>query len=228
MDQELLKELPIFENFLNRLGFKRIDGAVYGLLIISDHSLTSEEIEEHLGLSQSAISNSLKTLTHFGAVESREHPENKRIKLHTAKDDSLKIASTIFRKREQENVEEFKAMAKRLLKKSEEIDNGSISKRSIRLKSIILTCDVAESVIKFVIGITQLENSEHYKMALQKLPRTLDLLIKGAAPISDFAGQITDTITGTFTNGITEQVKSSFTNKLKDQLSKIKHQSEKL
>lgn len=218
IEADFLEELPVFENFLHRVGFKRIDGAVYGLLVLSNRSLTSEEIEQYLGLSQSAISISLKNLTHYGAVESREHPENKRIKLHTAKEDSLKIAATIFRKREQQYVEEFKAMAKRLLKRSEEIDQhnteaAGFSKRSLRLRSIILTCEIAESVMKFVIGITQLDNKDHYQMALQKLPKALDLLAKGTLPLADWANQLSGTLT--------EQMKSTLTNKIKDQMAKL-------
>ena len=60
---ELLHELKYFEDFLKKIGFKRIEGSVYGYLALSENSLSSEDIQEGLGLSQSAVSNSLKTLT---------------------------------------------------------------------------------------------------------------------------------------------------------------------
>ena len=59
IEPEIQKELPHFEMFFNRIGFKRIDGSVFGLLVLSKKALTSEEIEEALGLSQSAVSLSL-------------------------------------------------------------------------------------------------------------------------------------------------------------------------
>ncbi|MBT7767441.1 MAG: hypothetical protein HN730_09805, partial [Bdellovibrionales bacterium] len=32
---ELMAEIRHFESFFNRLGFKRMDGAIYGLLVLS-------------------------------------------------------------------------------------------------------------------------------------------------------------------------------------------------
>ena len=210
---ELLKELPVFETFLNRVGFKRLDGAVYGLLVLIDRPLSSEEIEQYLGLSQSAISNSLKSLSHYNAEGFREDPDNKRIKLHYAKDDSLSIISSVFRKREQLHVEEFKAMAKRLLKKSQAMNNSDICKRNIRLKSIILSCEIAESVIKFVINVTQLDIIETNPHILKKFPKALDLMLKGAAPLVDLPGN--------FPTNLTEQMKTTLTDKLKIQIQKL-------
>jgi len=202
---DFLNELPIFETFLNRIGFKRIDGAVWGLLVLSERPLRSEEIESYLGLSQSAISISLKNLAHYGAVDFREDPDNKRVKLHFAKDDSLSIVSTVFRKREQQYVEEFKHMTRRLLKKSEEVDTSGNSARIKRLKSIIQTCEVAESVMTFVIKLTQSDYAQSYQTVLSKLPKTLDLLVKTSAPI----GQLT------------EDTRNYFAGKLKEGLNKF-------
>ncbi len=213
IESELLMELPVFESFLSRVGFKRIDGSVYGLLVLSDKALSSEEIEQYLGLSQSAISNSLKNLSHYNAVGFREHRDNKRIKLHYAKEDSLSIISSIFRKREQLHIEEFKAMAQRLLNKSQSINSNVKSKRNIRLKSIVLSCEIAESVINFVISVTQLGVVENHPYILKKFPRVLDLMLKGAGPLSDLAGNLS--------SNITEQMKSSLTDKLKEQIQKL-------
>jgi DNA-binding transcriptional regulator GbsR (MarR family) len=210
---DLLTELPAFESFLNRVGFKRIDGAVYGLLVITDKALSSDEIEQYLGLSQSAISNSLKTLAHYNAVDFREDPENKRIKLHYAKEDSLEVIASLFRKREQLHIEEFKAMAKKLLKKSEAINGSENNKRNIRLKSIILSCEIAEAVIKFVISVTQLDIVENHPQILKKFPKVLDLMLKGAGPLAE--------LTNSLPNNLTDQMKSTFTDKLKEQIQKI-------
>ncbi len=205
ISKEFLQELPVFETFLNRIGFKRIDGAIWGLLVLCERPLSSEEIEQYLGLSQSAVSISLKSLTHYGAVDFREDRDNKRVKLHFAKDDSLSIVATVFRRREQQHVEEFRIMTRRLLKKSQEQDSSDNSARIKRLRSIIQTCDVAESVMKFVITLTQSEYTTGYQAVLSKLPRTLDVLVKSAGPI----GQIT------------EETKSYFSGKLKEGLNKL-------
>lgn len=183
IESEYLNELPYFETFLNRVGFKRIDGAVYGLLVLASRPLTSEEIENALGLSQSAISISLKNLTHFGAIETADSPENKRIKVHWAKDDSLNIVATIFRKREGQYIEEFKLMVQRLLRRAQA---DGPEKRIVRLRSIIATCEAAEAIMGFVISLTRLQIFEHYNTVLTKLPRNLDALIKSAEGLNDF------------------------------------------
>ncbi|MBT7610519.1 MAG: hypothetical protein HN576_12240 [Bacteriovoracaceae bacterium] len=210
---DLLKELPAFESFLSRVGFKRIDGAVYGLLVLSNQALSSEEIEQYLGLSQSAISNSLKTLAHYNAVDFREDPDNKRIKLHYAKEDSLEVIASLFRKREQLHIEEFKSMAKKLLKKSVAINESDQNKRNIRLRSIILSCEIAEAVINFVISVTQLDIVENHPQILKKFPKVLDLLLKGAGPLAELSNNLP--------SNLTEQMKSTFTDKIKEQIQKL-------
>lgn len=67
-DPSLLSELTVFENFLSRIGFKRIDGSVFGLLVLSETPMTQDEIGEILGISQSAVSQSLKTLDLYGPL----------------------------------------------------------------------------------------------------------------------------------------------------------------
>jgi DNA-binding transcriptional regulator GbsR (MarR family) len=212
-EYDLLNELPAFESFLSRVGFKRIDGAVYGLLVLTDKALSSEEIEQFLKLSQSAISNSLKTLAHYNAVDFREDPENKRIKLHYAKEDSLEVIASLFRKREQLHIEEFKSMAKKLLIKSEAINASEKNKRNVRLKSIILSCEIAESVINFVISVTQLDIVENHPEILKKFPKALELMVKSAGPLAELAGSFPNNITNTFTDKLTD--------KFKEQIQKI-------
>ena len=107
ISEECLQEIPAFETFLYKVGFKRNEGAIFGLLVLSDRPLASEQIEEVLGLSQSAVSLALKKLSHYGAVETFENRvSEKRVKLHTVKEDSLSIVASLFRKREQETIED--------------------------------------------------------------------------------------------------------------------------
>ncbi|MDO9181577.1 MAG: helix-turn-helix domain-containing protein, partial [Bacteriovorax sp.] len=147
IEPEILKELPHFEMFFNHIGFKRIDGSVFGLLVLAQKPLTSEEIEEALKLSQSAVSLSLKTLAHFGAIETKDLRENSKARVHSAKEDSLNIVASVFRKREEEYIVEFKHMAQRVLDKSNGASNEA---RKKRMQSIISTCEIAESVMNFV------------------------------------------------------------------------------
>lgn len=204
VEADILKELPHFENFFNRIGFKRIDGSVFGLLVLSQKPLTSEEIEEALKLSQSAVSLSLKTLTHFGAIETRDLRENSKAKVHTAKEDSLNIVASVFRKREEEYIVDFKHMAQRVLDKSAGEENLA---RKKRMQSIISTCEIAESVMNFVITIAQnksREANEHYaaqyEAIVRRLPRALDMIATTAMPLADMTINLKESLTERFKN----------------------------
>lgn len=204
VEADILKELPHFENFFNRIGFKRIDGSVFGLLVLSQKPLTSEEIEEALKLSQSAVSLSLKTLAHFGAIETRDLRENSKAKVHTAKEDSLNIVASVFRKREEEYIVDFKHMAQRVLDKSAGEENLA---RKKRMQSIISTCEIAESVMNFVITIAQnksRETNEHYaaqyEAIVRRLPRALDMIATTAMPLADMTINLKESLTERFKN----------------------------
>ncbi len=203
VEPEILKELPSFEIFFSRIGFKRIDGSVFGLLVLAKKPLTSEEIEETLNLSQSAVSLSLKTLTHFGAIETtgdRDHRDTKA-RLHSAKEDSLAIVASVFRKREEEVVADFKRMAQRVLERSESSEHIS---RKRRMQSIITTCEIAESVMNFVITMahnkSRSEYDAQYEAMVKRLPKALDLLTQTAGPLADFTMNMKDNLTEKFKN----------------------------
>lgn len=203
VEAELLKELPSFEVFFGRIGFKRIDGSVYGLLVLAKKPLTSEEIESTLNLSQSAVSLSLKTLAQIGAVESREDRDNRdtKAKLHAAREDSLAIVASVFRKREEEMVADFKRMAQRVLDKSEGVEN---TQRRRRMQSIISTCEIAESVMNFVITIAHNKSSTdqdaHYEALVKRIPKAIDLLATTAGPLADMTMNLKDNLAQKFKN----------------------------
>jgi DNA-binding transcriptional regulator GbsR (MarR family) len=180
----LLAELPQFESFLSKIGFKRLEGAVYGLLVLSQRPLTSEEIQAALGLSQSAVALALKTLTHYNAVETRDAREvggdiHPRTKAHVARQEALTIVAAVFRKREQEAVEEYRRMAERLLLKSQKEGADEDSPRVKRMRSIIGTANIAEAVMDFVIELSRYENNVHYPKIVSQLPRFFHALIQG-------------------------------------------------
>lgn len=181
IDPELLGEVVVFENFLHRIGFKRIDGAIFGLLVLASRPLTSEEIENVLGLSQSAVSLSLKNLIHFGAVETRDS-RSSRAKLHRPRENALAIVASVFRKREQEAIHEFKEMAGRCLKKV-----SPSGPRARRLQSILATCELAEAVMSFVFTLAKMDRLEHIRPVIGQVPRALDLVVKTASPLAGAA-----------------------------------------
>lgn len=190
LEPHLLEEIPVFENFLHNIGFKRNEGAIYGLLVLSEKPLSSEDIERTLKLSQSAVSQALKKLTLFGAIETREsREEGKRVKEHFAKEDSLAIVSTVFRKREQETIEEFKKMASRLLEKEKASPHsqGEDGQRVRRLRSILSTCEIAESVINFVISLAHIGKGPLYDEVVHNLPKALALITQGTENVSGLA-----------------------------------------
>jgi DNA-binding transcriptional regulator GbsR (MarR family) len=181
IEPELFGEIVIFENFLHRIGFKRIDGAIFGLLVLASRPLTSEEIEKVLELSQSAVSLSLKNLIHFGAVETRDSRAG-RAKLHRPKENALSIVACVFRKREQEAINEFKEMAMRSHKKV-----SSHGPRARRLQSILATCELAEAVMSFVFTLAKIDRHEQIRPVIAQVPRALDLVVKTASPLADAA-----------------------------------------
>ena len=134
---ELMAEIRHFESFFNRLGFKRMDGAIYGLLVLSTTPLSSQQIQQTLSLSQGAVSNSLKPLSLYGAVETLDGI-NSRCHLHQTTPDALNIVSSVFRKREQESVSSFKRVIQRIHANTPNDDQHAI--RRERLTSIITTC----------------------------------------------------------------------------------------
>jgi DNA-binding transcriptional regulator GbsR (MarR family) len=192
----LLEEIPYFENFLDRIGFKRLDGAVFGLLVLSSRPLCSEEIEKALALSQSAVSQSLKSLTHFGALELSVRTEeiegrSSRVKYHTAKDNALNIVASVFRKREHESILEFKSMAKRSMEKcfiSEDIN--STDRRWLRLSSILATCQLAEDVIEFVYNLAQIDNQETFRQVVSRVPKAFNLMLTTGQASSAWASKL--------------------------------------
>lgn len=177
IDPAIINELHHFETFFERIGFKRIDGAVFGLLTLSPKPLSSEEIQNLLKLSQSAVSQSLKTLNHFGAIETRDSADRK-FKIHQAKTDSLKIVASVFRKREQEMVHEFKQMAQRILEIEKTHDPKLLSLRAIRMKSIVKTCEMAEATINFVMHLASSKNSDEFQNIVEKFPKALNTLLE--------------------------------------------------
>lgn len=187
--KDLLHELKYFEDFLKKIGFKRIEGSVYGFLALSETSLSSEDIQAGLGLSQSAVSNSLKTLSFYKAIESSEDRE-RGCRVYEASEDCLSIVSNVFKKRESDFIREYKLMAERILKVSREKGATEDSVRIRRFKSIVSTCELGEVIIKFVYSLDEMGLSQHLPKVTDKLPNVLELVTTNAEKGLDVANKL--------------------------------------
>ncbi len=189
LDKELSDTLPVFEKFLQGLGLKRIDGMVYGLLVLAPRSMTSEEIERNLGLSQSAVSQSLKTLSGYGAIETRE-ARGGRSKVHHAVTDSLQIAATIFKRREAIMIGDFKRQCEKILNTLAQSGVQPQDLQMVRMRSIIMTCQLAESVMSFVIAMTDRDLQRYYPVIIQRFKFLTEKMTSGAETIERWSEQI--------------------------------------
>lgn len=200
IEHDLLDEISTFEIFLHSVGFKRIDGRIFGLLCLSNRPLTSEEIEKTLELSQSATSVSLKKLEMYGAVNSCESSTTSRAKTHFVSEDSLSIIATLFRKREQENIDKLHTVTKKLLN-NDKIDGL----RKDRLQSILYSCQMADAIISFIIDRkNKVTLTQHQKMA-SLLPKALDFL-SSASSGTETISYLKDQMTQNFKKKFWEQL----------------------
>ncbi|MBT5095881.1 MAG: hypothetical protein HOM21_16630, partial [Halobacteriovoraceae bacterium] len=110
--------------------------------------------------------------------------------------DSLSIVSTVFRKREQEIIEEFRKMAQRVLRNSSPANLERVS----RLKSIISTCEIAESVMNFVLNVSKLELPSDYSAVVRRLPKALDFLSASTLAAKEPLAQMTNNLKSNIKN----------------------------
>lgn len=204
-----LNELSHFENFFSRMGLKRIEGAIFGLLVLSNEDLPSEQIQSQLHLSQSAVSMALKNLSSLGFIETRDDREEK-VKKHSAKEDSLAIVASIFRKREQEYIQEFKVMVERNYQMSIESD-GADAPRSKRLLSMIQTCLVAENVMNFVIEVTRKYSQNEYAPLLEHFSKLMTFLEQKGNWQGPLTRKLTKGLSEKFFRGL-ERIETSLEN----------------
>ncbi|MFT6830932.1 MAG: DNA-binding transcriptional regulator GbsR (MarR family) [Planctomycetota bacterium] len=150
LEEELHGELATFEAFFKTFGFKRIHGRVWGLLVLSGQPLTAKEIVHELKISQGAASATINELLEWGAVSST-FDSSRRCNVHEAVGNTLSIVATVLRRREQVAFEHFKIGATRMLEIIRE-RNGNKDPRVLTLRSIIATCDLADTVMQLVFS----------------------------------------------------------------------------
>lgn len=192
--KSVISELASFEEFLKIIGFKRTDGAIFGLMVLSPAPLSSEEIGTALGLSQAAVSQGLKSLTHWGAVVSRYSPE-RRVHLHTVPQDSLSIAATVFQKREQGAIEAFRRANERARDQLLAGGEDPESPRLQRIESNITTCEFAQVIIAFSVQLSRLGlGQRRYAKVVRALPRALNALTSAPKVAGELRRAIVDKI----------------------------------
>ncbi len=150
LDERLREELPTFEVFFKTFGFKRIQGRVWGLLVLSGQPLSSKEICAELQISQGATSTALNELSEWGAVSS-EFDSSRRCNLHRAVGNTLSIAATVLRRREQLVFAQFRTGATRTLNYVRK-RYGPRDPRVLTLRSIISSCEIAEALMQLVFN----------------------------------------------------------------------------
>lgn len=150
LDAELLAQLPTFESLFKVFGFKKVHGRIWGLLVLSGQPLSSRDISGQLHLSQGATSTALNELSQWGATTS-EFDSARRCNLHSAVQNTLAIVAQVLRRREQVVLQQFRITAGRTL---EHVTTryGERDPRVLTLRSIISTCEIAETLMNLVVG----------------------------------------------------------------------------
>jgi DNA-binding transcriptional regulator GbsR (MarR family) len=150
LDDQLGAQLPTFELFFKTFGFKRVHGRIWGLLVLAGQPLSSREVSESLALSQGSTSTALNELNEWGAITS-EFNSQRRCHLHAPVSNTLSIAATVIRRREQVVFGQFKLASARTLAYVTE-RYGDRDPRAMTLRSIISTCEIAEAVMQLVVS----------------------------------------------------------------------------
>ncbi len=167
------QDLHHFEQFFETVGFKRIDGSVFGLLTFSEKGLTSEELQTILGISQGAISLALKNLTAIGAITSQEYINNKT-KIHCVKSNALSIVASVLKKREYEMIKDFQMALERALKNPKAQTGLHHKARSERILSMSKACDLGLAMMELVFESEELRKQNFYKHVVDELPKILE------------------------------------------------------
>jgi len=150
LDKPLLDQLPTFEVFFKSFGFKRIHGRIWGLLVLAGQPLSNKEITSVLGISQGATSTTVNELAEWGAISS-SFDSGRRCHIHSPVGNTLSIAATVMRRREQVIFSQFKQGAAQTLSYVQD-RYGKLDPRAVTLRSIISSCEIAEAVMQLVFS----------------------------------------------------------------------------
>jgi DNA-binding transcriptional regulator GbsR (MarR family) len=141
LDAPLRSQLQTFEVFFKTVGFKRIHGRVWGLLVLAGQPLSSKEVGTELAISLGATSTTLHELAEWGAITS-SFDSTRRCHLHAPVGNTLSIVATVLRRREQVIFGQFKQNATRTLDYVRERHGERDPCASLR--SIISSCEITK------------------------------------------------------------------------------------
>jgi len=150
LEQELRQELPAFELFFKTFGFKRVHGRIWGLLVLSGQPMSVKDIASELEISQGGTSTTLNELAEWGAVRT-SFDSGRRCHVHSPVGNALSIVATVFRRREQVVLQEFKQTASRSMEFVRK-RYGERDPRVLSLRSIVHTCDLADALMQLVFN----------------------------------------------------------------------------
>ena len=190
LEEQLAAQLPTFEQFFKTFGFKRVHGRIWGLLVLHGHSLSAREISGALELSQGATSTALNELIEWGAITS-EFDSSRRCHLHSPVSNTLSIVATVMRRREQVAFQQFRVAALRTLTYVQE-RYGERDPRVFTLRSIISTCEIAESVVTLVVSsvANALEDSESLLHKAMHTALKVGMVLPSKLLLGDAQGRI--------------------------------------
>jgi hypothetical protein len=87
-------------------------------------------------------------------------------------------------------------VAQRCLTRALESGDAPDSPRVRRLQSIILTCNAAEAVMTFVIGLARSGVPQQYGKVIRGMPKALDLLVAGSTAARGAMKRVRSTMSG--------------------------------
>jgi DNA-binding transcriptional regulator GbsR (MarR family) len=150
LDDKLAEQLPTFELFFKTFGFKRIHGRVWGLLVLAGVPLSSKDISQALEISQGATSSCLNELSEWGAIRTA-FDSSHRCHVHSPVGNTLSIVATVFRRREQVVLGKLRISVSSTLEYVRS-RYGDRDPRVLTLRSILSSCEIAESVMQLVFS----------------------------------------------------------------------------
>jgi DNA-binding transcriptional regulator GbsR (MarR family) len=105
--QDLQKLSLLIGDFIRYWGFRRIHGAIWTQLYLSQNALSGADLTRRLKFSKALVSPALVELEKWGLIKKIKSPDDKT-KLYTAVDDVNKVIKHVLKIREQKLIKKIK------------------------------------------------------------------------------------------------------------------------
>ena len=140
-------------HFIRYWGFRRIHGAVWTQLYLSQTPLSGAELTKRLLLSKALISPALTELEEYQLIKPIKS-ENEKTKLYIANDDVENVIKHILRIREKKMLE---AVAKNL-KNVQKTDSANTDLNTMRLAKLTQMVESAQFMLELILNSGDLMN----------------------------------------------------------------------